>query len=359
MPFERPTLNTIYRRLVSDIEARMTGNTPLLKGALLRVLAWVFAASIHIAYGFITWLGEQILPNTAETNWLDKHAFMWGVIRKASTFAVGNVTFSGVDTTVIPAGTLLQNDEGSEYETLTLLTITGGSATGDIRATEPGEASNFYKPAPLFILQLVLTSPISGIDPDVIVNGEITGGLDEESDEDLRARILERIQLQPAGGAKNDYIRWAKEVDGISKAWAFGNYYGAGSVAVVIYPENPGLITPVHNYISDPARKPLTAVLYVDDIDPVTIHFWIKLDPNDADLQTAITNNLAELLLDEGSPGGTILLSHMRTAISASGVFDYELTQIQVGLAVIDPADDFTLNNFEFPQLGNIVFSAL
>ena len=359
MPFERPTLITIYKRIVSDIEARMTGNTPLLKRALLRVLAWVFAASIHIAYGFITWLGEQILPNTAETNWLRKHAFMWGVIPKASTFAVGNVTFTGVNTTVIPKGTLLQNDEGSEYETSTILEITGGIVTVNIKAVAPGEDSNFYKPSPLFVLQLVLTSPISGINPDVIVNGEITGGLDEETDEDLRVRILERIQFQPAGGAKNDYIRWAKKVDGVSKVWAFGNYYGAGSVAVIIYPENPGLITPVYDYISDPVRKPLTAVLYVDDIDPVTIHYWIKLDPNDIDIQTAIIKNLAELLLEEGFPGGTILLSHMRQAISASGVFNYELTKIQVGLAVIDPADDFTLNNFEFPQLGNIVFSAL
>lgn len=359
MSFERPTLITIYKRIVADIEARMTGNTPLLRRALLRVLAWVFAAAIHIGYGFMTWLGEQLMPNEAETSWLHKHAFMWGIIPKAATYAVGNVTFSGVDTTEIPAGTLLQNDVGAEYETLILLTITGGSATGDIRATEPGEDSNFYKPVPLFTLQLVLTSPISGVDPDVIVNGEITGGLDNETNENLRARILERIQLQPAGGAKNDYIRWAKEVDGVTKAWAFGNYYGAGSVAVVIYPENPGLITPVHDYISDSSRKPLTAVLYVDDIDPVTIHFWIKLNPNDADIQTAITANLAELLLEEGTPGGTILLTHMRTAIAASGVFNYELTKIQVGLAVIDPADDFTLNNFEFPQLGNITFSAL
>lgn len=359
MPFERPTLKAIYKRIVSDIEARMTGNTPLLRRALLRVLAWVFAAAIHICYGFITWLGEQIMPSTAETNWLYKHAFMWGIIPKAATYAVGNITFTGTDTTVIPAGTLLQNSDGSEYETIIQVVITGGSANVDVQATESGADSNYTKDNPSDILLLILASPISGVNDTATVSGEITGGLDNESSEDLRIRILERIQLQPAGGAENDYVRWAKEVDGITKAWSFGNYFGAGTVAVVIYPENPALIAIVQAYIVDPDRKPLTAVVTVDDIEPVTIDFWIALDPNNTDMQDAITNNLDELMLEEGSPGGTILLTHMRSAVSSAGVFDYEITQIQVGLAVIAPPTDFTLNNFEFPQLGNIIFSAL
>lgn len=357
MPFDRPTLQTIYDRIINDIESRLTSNTPLLRRALLRVLAKVFAAAIHICYGFIVWVAEQIIVTDAETNWLDKHGFMWGVIRKAATFAVGQITFTGVDDTIIPKGTLVQNEAGSEYGTIADGVIVSGQAIVDIQAIEAGAEHNFLKEAPLQILMVVLVSPISGIDDSITVNGEITGGLDEEEDEDYRTRILQRIQLQPAGGATHDYIRWATEVAGVEDAWCFPQYYGAGTVGVVIYPENPALIPIVQSYIDE--RRPVTAAVTVDDIIPVAFHFDISLDPNDAETRTAIVEALGDLLRDEGSPGGTILWTHILSAISSSGVYDYEITQLVVGIAVWPLGTDVTLNGFEFPQLGNVVFSDL
>lgn len=357
MPFTRPTLQEIHDRIIADIEARMTDNAPLLLVALLRILAKVFAAAIHIVYGVLVWLGRMIIVNTAETDWLGKHATEWGLTRKASTFAVGAVIFTGIDTTIIPEGTLVQNEAGSEYETTAEGTISSGEANIAVKAVLPGVDSNFLKDAPLDILETTLVSPITGIDSLVLVDGEITGGLDEETDEDLRTRILERIQLQPAGGAEHDYIRWAKEVDGVEDAWAFGNYYGGGTVAVVIKPENPTLVAQVDAYI-DP-RRPVTAAVTVLDIDPVSVHFDISLDPNDVPTQEAIKTALRNLFEDEGVPGGLILWTHITSAIASSGVFDYEITQVIVGLAVWTLGDDLTFNNFEFPQLGATNWSDL
>lgn len=357
MPFSRPTLQQIHDRIINDLESRLTSSTPLLLRALLRVLAKVFAAGIHICYGFIVWVAKMIMVTDAELDWLKKHGLMWGVIYKSAEFAVGQVQFTGVETTVIPQGTLVQNDSGSEYETLAIGTITGGIADVNVQATEAGADYNYTKTQPLEILLVVLVSPITGIDDTIEVNGEITGGLDDEETEDYRTRILERIQLQPAGGAAHDYIRWAKEVSGVEDAWCFPLYYGAGTVGVVIYPENPAVIPTVQTYID--ARRPVTAAVTVDDITPVSIDFAISIDPNDTDTADAITEALTDLLRDEGKPGGTIPWTHITGAISSSGVYDYDITEVVVGLAIWPLGDDITLNDFEFPVIGDTVYLPL
>ena len=50
------------------------------------------------------------------------------------------------------------------------------------------------------------------------VNG-IGGGADVESDEDLRARVLFRKRNPPHSGSKSDYIAWALEVPGVTRAF--------------------------------------------------------------------------------------------------------------------------------------------
>ena len=68
MPFSRPTLQNIFDRIINDIESRLTSNTPILKRALLRILAAVFASAIHICYGFIVWVSEQIIVSCKNRN---------------------------------------------------------------------------------------------------------------------------------------------------------------------------------------------------------------------------------------------------------------------------------------------------
>ncbi|WP_343122999.1 baseplate J/gp47 family protein, partial [Xanthomonas sp. MUS 060] len=78
---------------------------------------------------------------------------------------------------------------------------------------------------------------------------------------------------------------------------------------------------------------------YIDTVRPVTAHVTVYaplavpinfaiagLSPNTLAVQQAIVAELADLLAREGQPGGTILLSHMRSAISsAAQEWDYVL----------------------------------
>lgn len=55
-----------------------------------------------------------------------------------------------------------------------------------------------------------------------------------ETDAAYLARILDRIRRPPAGGNQYDYIKWAKEVDGVAQAWCLPIAQGLGTVDVII-----------------------------------------------------------------------------------------------------------------------------
>ena len=99
--------------------------------SVLRVLSDAQGGLCHLTLQYIDWLALQLLPDTAETEWLDRHGQIWlvnsdGTIgRKQATFASGIVTFTGLDGSVVPIGTQLQGGQGSVsgYETTAEITI--------------------------------------------------------------------------------------------------------------------------------------------------------------------------------------------------------------------------------------------
>jgi uncharacterized phage protein gp47/JayE len=86
-----------------------------------------------------------------------------------------------------------------------------------------------------------------------------------------------------------------------------------------------GDVTTVANAI-DPLR-PVTASVTVLAPVAVPLNFTIAgLTPATVAVQTAITAALTDLILREASPGGTLLISHIREAIStAVGESDHSL----------------------------------
>ena len=62
--------------------------------------------------------------------------------------------------------------------------------------------------------------------------GGLAAGSDAETDESLRARVLRRIQKPPQGGAGYDYVAWALEVPGVTRAWVYPAEMGLGTVTV-------------------------------------------------------------------------------------------------------------------------------
>lgn len=363
MSFSVPELTTIINRVIADMVSKLTGGAPLLENSLLKILAKVFGGAIHGSYGYISYLAKQILPDLAETEMLNRHAYVWDVERIAAEFANGDYTFTGTNGTAIPEGTRVVRDDGIEFESTAGGTITGGSLTLDLEAVEAGDDGNTPQNT-----EMTLVSPITGVDDVGTVtdaNG-LSGGTDEETDEDLRTRILLRIKNPPAGGSESDYEQAGLAVSGVANIYIYPNQNNLTAVpgyvtAVVLgdSPKVPGaaILTAVETALN--AIKPVTATINVEPIDDVSVNLTISITPNTADIQTEISSNLNNYFDLSVTPGGTILISQIRDAIIAGGATDYEITAYSVDGTPISPPDDVTLSDFEFPIEGTYTFNSL
>lgn len=350
MPFTRPTLQELVERISSDFQSRLQLNGAILRRSVVAVISRVLAGASHMLHGLISFLARQIFPDTSEVEFLERQANLFRIYRLPATYATGDVDLVGVDGSIIPDGTILQRADGLQYETLGEETITGGTATVEVTSFLAGDAANA-----LAGTELNFVSPISGVDTvGVVASGALSSGTDRETDDALRLRLLERMQAPPHGGAGFDYVAWAKEVAGVTRAWVYPEELGPGTVSVRFVRDNDADIIPdageveaVQEYID--ARRPVTATTTVVAPIPVDLDFEIALSPDNVVIRAAVAAELEDLLTREAEPGGTILVSHIREAISvAAGEYDHTL---------ISPLTNVTHTTGEIAVMGEIVWA--
>ncbi|MEW5893390.1 MAG: baseplate J/gp47 family protein [Pseudomonadota bacterium] len=328
MAFTRPDLPTLINRAEADIETRLPGADARLRRSNLNVLARVHSGAAHGLYGYLEWISRQVIIDTADGDMLERHASIWGVERKAASPAVGNITVTGSNGAIIPVDSTLARSDGAQYTTDAEATIAGGTATIAVTAVEGGQAGNASAAS-----SLSFATPIAGVSVTATVDaGGLTGGADIETDDDLRARLLARIQAPPHGGAQHDYVAWALEVAGVTRAWVYPAELGLGTVTVRFVRDDDaspipdaGEVAAVQAYID--SVRPVTADVTVVAPIAVPLNFTIDIVPDTAAIRAAIEAELRDLLRREAEPGATILLSHIREAISlAAGENDHILS---------------------------------
>lgn len=351
MPFARPTLQDLIDRAEAEFDARIPGADSRLRRSILSVLARALAGAVYGLYGFLDFLARQLFPDTAEREFLDRWSGIWGVLRLAGAFAAGPVTVTGTNGTAVPVGALLVRADGAELEITIGGTVSGGTATVTVTAVQAGTTGNTVAAT-----ALTFKNPVAGIDAGAVVAaGGIVGGEDAETDESLRARLLARIQQAPHGGSAADYVTWAKEIAGVTRAWCLPQQFGAGTVGVIfVRDDDSGSIIPdagelaaVQAYID--VRRPVTAVVTVFAPTAVPLAFTIHVEPNTQAVKEAVAAALADLIRREAEPGGTLLLSHIREAISqAVGENDYTMTA---------PSGNVTVTATQLTTMGVITWT--
>ena len=133
-----------------------------------------------------------MFPMWAWGEWLDYHASMSKLKRKAAGYSSGKLTIEGEQGTVVKKGTVfstvVKNDEISiEFEALENVTIPeSGMVEISIEAIQAGEQGNVGANTITLMMK-----PIDGI-MKVFNPYPITGGTEEEDDESLRQRIQEK-----------------------------------------------------------------------------------------------------------------------------------------------------------------------
>ena len=348
--FNRPTLPELINRARADVQSRLTLEE-LLRRNDPDVLAVVLAATAHGLYGYLDWQARQILPDTADSEMLDRHASLWlDEPRKDAAAATGDLLLTGTTGTVVPIGTELSRANGYLYATTAEATLAAGAATVAVQCASTGVDTS----APASET-LTFVTPITGVNSTATVAADgLSGGTDTESDSALRARVLARIKEPPHGGAAFDYETWALEVPGVTRAWVYPLELGPGTVTVRFVRDDDASIIPdagevdtVQAYID--ALRPVTAQVTVVAPVAVPLDFTIALTPATASVKAAVEAELTDLIRREAEPGGTILRSHIREAISiATGETDHTLTV---------PAADVTHTTGQMATMGTITWA--
>lgn len=343
MTFQLPTLPELIERAGGDLTSNSDG---ALRRSDQRALVRVHSGASHEMHGYLGWTARQILPDECDEEMLLRHARLrLAVPRKDAAAATGFVSANGAEGKTIDAGSLLQADDQRRYVVVANATIRAGTAKVQVRAGDAGTAGNIGAG-----MRLRFVSPVVGVaDTVVVLDPGISGGTDQESIERLRQRVIRSYRLVPDGGNGDDYVTWALEVPGVTRAWCRPRYMGLGTVAVFLMRDDDPNPVPdeqacaaVKAYIE--SQRPVTAELYVLAPKPRAIDFAIRLTPDDTATRSAVHDSLSDLLEREGALGMTVLESHLRQAISgARGERDHKLLQ---------PTDDVALRPNEIPVTG-------
>lgn len=257
-----PTKDEITQTLVTNVVG--TGKT--IKDLHDQwVIKHLLVALREIIYGFIVEAKnsfEQTFVQNAIGKDLNLRGEERGISRKLATAAIHQVTLLKsspvlVDT-FVPDNFLLTTTPVGDQPPIKFRVRPGQNAfipAGQqqvnvlVECDEAGVIGNVHPGA----INLVAQAGFDEVTNSVL----ITDGVKEESDEDYRGRILERMQNPDRGGTPGDYLVWAKEVAGVSDAIILPLHRGNGTVDVIPLPPvglpSVDLISTVQSYLSEKA----------------------------------------------------------------------------------------------------------
>lgn len=328
--YTRPTLSELRSQSRAYFKAQ--GFDTALSKAVISVIADVLALLVYGIYGFLDFLILQIFPDTATGSYLARWCAIYSKTRKSAAYASGSVIFTGTADTKIPSGTTATYASTDiAYATDAVASIgSDGTVTVAVTATTAGADGNIDAGA-----ELTLDTAISGVDSTATVaTGGMTNGADQETEDEWRDRLITRIQSPPQGGTASDYEQWAKDCDGVTRAWVYPQNRGAGTVDVSFVMDDRDDILPLDADVS-------TVQDYIDSERPITDDCVVfaptgselplvlsALTPNTTTVQEAVTSAWNDMIKTSAEPGGTLSFQDdMVPAIkNATGVTGFKIS---------------------------------
>ncbi|SMB97931.1 Uncharacterized phage protein gp47/JayE [Thermanaeromonas toyohensis ToBE] len=276
-------------------------------------------AAMELAQAAI-WAQEVLRRGFASTTfgqYLDLRCEEHGITRKPAVKATGQVKFTGLAGTVVPAGTRVATPADPTTGTPSIEFVTTASVTLDstgtgyapIEAVKAGASGNVAAGA-----ISILVTPVSGV--SAVTNPSATsGGLDQEDDASLLARFLQRVRSPSAGGNKADYVNWAMEVTGVGGVSVVPVRDGPGTVSIAVIntnkePADQALVDAVQNYIAPP---------WVNEIEAENM----TLGGYGTSIDTTLTDDTGDsvkMVYDASGPG-TITHSSLHTLLQQPGIW--------------------------------------
>lgn len=342
---ETPTAAELSAQVLADIEGTLGQKSPLLPKAFLRVSSRALGGALALMYRLIRWTYEQIFPATADSDALVRMAAQYGLSPTPSVPAILDIQIVGTPGAQAPGGTVWRGGNGLTYIQRSLAEVgISGVTTARVECLEGGALGSLG-----IGNTLEAATPAAGIDGASVLEIAVEGE-DEETTEQFRARVLQRIAGQPQGGSAADYVKWATEIPGIVRAFAFRTNAGEVTVYPLQATEGPSRVpsaskrAEVLSYVSNPARRPLCANVLVAAMTERTVDITITtIAPGDAQTKSSIQAELERYLYaayprqypDEENPTHVISVAAIWAAILSAGASAASVTMTVSGVGAV------------------------
>lgn len=338
--------NQTYELIKARILNSITANIDKREGSFIQDMISPIATEITKAYiEFDNIINIAFVENSYD-EYLDMKVNEFGVYRKEGVKATGIVKLTGVDGTVIPSGTIAITSDGLRF-ILSGGTIVNGVANIVATSEDIGKVYNILSRS---ITKLEID--IFGVDT-VTNENAFAGGINRETDEELKVRFFINVQNPVTSGNKYHYEQWALEVDGIGNAKVIPLWDGPGTVKVVISdgdnrPVSSEVINECKNYIE--SIRPIGAEVTISTpgIYEVDISVLIEVEKNYSldEVVKTVKENIDRYLI---GCNGLIIYTKIGCLISdVTGVRDYGELLINGDKKNISVSSDFS------PQLNNL-----
>lgn len=343
------TVEEIYGEMLACYGER-TGLEPE-AGCDLSARLYALAAQVCALYVQADWVVRQAFPQSAEGEYLDRHALLRGLERKEAAAAGGVVRFTAGSTAgearSIPKGTVCMTAGLIRFETTEEGTIPAGELTAEVpvRALAPGASGNVA--AGTITEMAVAPAGVSACtNPQACA-----GGGDREEDAELRERVLDTFRRLPNGANAAYYQREALSFDQVAGAAVVPRPRGVGTADVVVttLAGLPGqdLLDLLEAHFQE--RREIAVDLRVRAPETVTVDLTVQVSPGEgwsfaeaqSEAETALRNWFTGKRL-----GQSVLWAQLGNLVyGCESVANYAITA---------PAADVAVASDVLPILGTL-----
>ncbi len=324
-------------------------------GCDLAVRLYAAAAQVYALYVQADWTARQAFPQTAEGEFLDRHAQLRGLARKKAARAVGTLRFTGEaggSGRTIPQGTVCMTAGLVRFETTQEAVLAAGTTQVDVpaQAVLAGSAGNVAA-------NTVVSMAAAPVGIQSCGNpAPFLGGSDAESDEALRERVLDTFQRLPNGANAAFYEQGALSFSQVAAVSVLPRNRGVGTVDVVVaagsgQPEEE-LLEELEAYFQ--TRREIAVDVKVLAPEEVSLNLSVQVKAGEgldgAAVRTGVKNALQAWFSGERL-GQDVLLAQLGSLIyGCEGVANYK---------ILAPAADVAVDADQLPVLASVSVEAM
>ena len=337
------TFNTLLQRMLD----RVPDTIDKREGSVIYDALAPAAAELVQAYIELEGHLDLLFVDTSAESYLTRLCSQFGVERQVATYSIRKASFKN------GSNNPFNVPIGSRYtiDTLSYVVVNKlGEGTFQLKCEIAGAIGNtsFGKLIPVDYIEGLASAELE----DVIIPG-----LDDEADDSLRFRILNKLQMPATSGNIHQYKQWALEVEGVGDAKVFPLWNGAGTVKVIIVnadkePAGIPILNNVKAYIEE--VRPIGATVTVAAPTPKTIAIEVSVEIGKEvfleDVKQKFKLKLEEYFRDVALK--KVLVSYAiigSLLLETDGVIDYS------DLKVNNTTSNVRLAEEEVPVLGALI----